>query len=431
MIVCKFGGSSLADEGQIGKVKKIIESNADRKLIVVSAPGKRNSDDIKITDLLYACARTAADGGSIQKVFSRIRDRYLGISGSLAGELDEIEHNIAAGYGADYAASRGEYLSAKMLSVYFNAEFIDAAEVIRLTADGRVDPCSYELVKERTAGEGRYIIPGFYGTDPSGAVRTFSRGGSDITGAIAARAVYADLYENWTDVPGLLMADPRIFDNPPVVREITYREIRELACAGANVFHEEAIAPVKDAGIPINIRSTNDPERKGTLITPSRSAADVPVAGISGRKGYTAVRLEKFMLNRYDSFHSGVLKTLRGMNVEPGFILYGNDNVVFLIEEEKLKEIPDFREKLLSCSGAPDRVDLEPEIAVIGIVGEGLRAEYSNTGAVTAAVFSALGDHGINPQYTSFGGSDSMLLIGVPEQVFSEALETVYSVLKK
>ena len=431
MIVCKFGGSSLADEGQIGKVKKIIESNADRKLIVVSAPGKRSSDDIKITDLLYSCARTAAGGGSIQKVFNRIRERYLCISGSLAGELDEIEHNIAAGYGTDYAASRGEYLSAKMLGVYFNAKFIDAAEVIRLTADGRVDPRSYELVKERTAGDGKYIIPGFYGTDPSGAVRTFSRGGSDITGAIAARAVHADLYENWTDVPGLLMADPRIFDNPPVVREITYREIRELACAGANVFHEEAIAPVKDAGIPINIRSTNDPEQRGTLITSSRSAADVPVAGISGKKGYTAVRLGKFMLNRYDSFHSDVLKTLRGMNMEPGFILYGNDSVVFLIEEDKLKEIPDFREKLLSCPGAPDRVDLEPGIAVIGIVGEGMRAEYNNTGAIAAAVFSMLHDRRINPRYTSFGGSDSMLLIGLQEPDFSKALEAVYSVLKK
>ncbi len=433
MIVCKFGGSSLADARQIEKVKNIIEDSSLRKLLVVSAPGRRNPADRKVTDLLYSCARSAAAGRSIEPEFALIRDRYEGICSGLhmecpvSADLDEIAHRIAAGFGADYAAdyaaSRGEYLSAKVLSVYFDAEFIDAAEVIRLTEDGLVDPLSYSLVKERTAGDRRYIVPGFYGTGPSGAIKTFSRGGSDITGAVVSRAVGAELYENWTDVPGVMMADPRIFDNPPVVQEITYREIRELAGMGTEVFHEEAIAPVKDVQIPINIRNTNDPSRTGTLITASRSAADMPVAGLAGKKGYTAVRFE--------TFHHDITEILHDMDVKADFILYGNESAVCMVQEGNLQEVSRFREKLLSIPGLPDSVEVEPDIGIIGIVGEGLSAAYNNAAALMARIFTALNKNHVTLRYTSFGGSDSTILLGVEEADFSKALESVYGVLEK
>ncbi len=437
VIVCKFGGSSLADAGQIRKVRDIIEQNEKRGAIVVSAPGKRSSEDSKVTDLLYTCAREAAEGRSIAGTFDVIRKRYLticrelGMDEFLSGDLDEIEADINAGYGADYAASRGEYLSAKMLGVYFNAEFVDAADVIRLTEDGRVDSLSYTLVQKRLTENRRYIFPGFFGTDPSGRIKTFSRGGSDITGAIVSRAAGASVYENWTDVPGLMMADPRVFDNPPVVREITYREIRDLACVGAQVFHEEAIAPVRDRGIPINIRNTNNPAEEGTLIIASRSASSVPVAGISGKTGYTAVRVRKFMMNRHEGFFGSLETLFHNLHADAGFVFHGNDSIVFLIDEERTRRIPDLTEQLLASSVKPDSVDIREGIGVIGIVGEGLKEEYGKTASFASKVFDALDRKEIKLCCTSFGGSDTMFLLGVGEQNFSKALGNIYDVLKK
>lgn len=431
MFVCKFGGSSLADSAQIKKVKAIVENSSERSIVVVSAPGKRNRDDIKITDLLYTCEQAASKGESIDSLFSGIEDRFNGICsglgidpGDLTGELEEIKKNIAAGYGSDYAASRGEYLSAKVLSTYFNMVFIDAQEVIRLTADGRVDVQSYELLKDRLAEGKRYILPGFYGADPEGKVRTFSRGGSDITGAIAARAAGAEMYENWTDVSGLLMADPRIFDNPPGIREITYREIRELAVLGANVFHEEAIAPVKDAGVPINIRNTNDPDAAGTVILESRNPENIPVAGISGKNGYLPVYVEKFMLGRYPDFSSGILNTLGSAGLSADFIFYGNDSITFLVK--RTGDIDGSRIKEILSGISCDRIEVEPPAAVFGVVGEGLG---SRTG-IGAAVFTALAEKKINVRFTSYGGSRVSLLAGVGESDFRDAMDAVYAVLK-
>ncbi len=431
MYVCKFGGSSLADSAQIKKVKALIESSSERSIVVVSAPGKRNRDDVKITDLLYSCDEAASKGKSMDSLFAGIEDRFNGICsglgidpGDLTGELEEIKKNITAGYGPDYAASRGEYLSAKVLSTYFNMVFIDAQEVIRLTADGRVDVQSYELLKERIADGKRYIIPGFYGADPEGKVKTFSRGGSDITGAIAARAAGAAMYENWTDVSGLLMADPRIFDNPPGIREITYREIRELAILGANVFHEEAIAPVKDAGIPINIRNTNDPDAAGTVILESRNPEDIPVAGISGKNGYLPVYVEKFMLGRYPDFTSGILNTLGSAGLSADFIFYGNDSITFLVK--KTRDIDGSRIKEILSGISCDGIEVESPAAVFGVVGEGL----GSRAGIGAAVFTALAEKNINVRFTSYGGSRVSFLAGVDEPDFMEAMNAVYAVLK-
>ncbi|MCK5200831.1 MAG: aspartate kinase, partial [Spirochaetales bacterium] len=302
MIVCKFGGSSVAEASQILKVKNIIESDPDRRLIIVSAPGKRNNSDEKITDLLYRCHDEVHSSGKAES-FKIIRERYSEICKSLKINdindiLDEVESGIESGKGPDYAASRGEYLAARMLADFLGAEFIDTADVIGLTEDGRVDESSYRKLNARINDKGRYIIPGFYGSDSDGKIKTFSRGGSDITGAIAARSVNADVYENWTDVSGLLMADPRMVDGPALVKELTYKEIRELASIGANVFHEEAVTPVKDHDIPINIRNTNDPEAPGTMIVTRRDASEFPIVGISGKTDYRTIFVEKLMLNR-------------------------------------------------------------------------------------------------------------------------------------
>ncbi len=431
MFVCKFGGSSLADSDQIKKVKAIIDSSRERRIVVVSAPGKRNPEDIKITDLLYSCARAASRGESIDSLFAGIESRFIGIcsdlgidSSDIAEALSEVKQNIIGGSGPDYAASRGEFLSAKVLSSYFDMEFIDALDVIRLTSDGRVDEQSYALLKDRIEEGKKYILPGFYGADPEGKVKTFSRGGSDITGAIAARAAGADMYENWTDVSGLLMADPRIFENPPGIGEITYREIREMAVLGANVFHEEAIAPVKDAGIPINIRNTNDPAAGGTVIMESRKAEAVPVAGVSGKDNYLPVYVEKFMLGRYPGFHSDILERLNAASLAADFVFYGSDSITYLVKQAEGVSPDKIKDALF---GAPyDRIEVESPAAVVGVVGEGIR----NLKDVGAKVFTLLSSADINVRFTSFGGSRVSLLIGVNETDFKGALKAVYSALQ-
>lgn len=427
MIVSKFGGSSVAEASQIRKVKKIIESNSDRQLIVVSAPGKRNPSDEKITDLLYRCADEVKNGSGA-KSFKIIRERYndicndLGIN-SISEILDEVESGIESGKGPDYAASRGEYLSARILSVYFNAEFIDTAEVIKLTDDGRVDESSYGSLNERVQDGRRYIIPGFYGSNSRGEIKTFSRGGSDITGAIAARAIKAEVYENWTDVSGLLMSDPRLVDNPGVVKELTYKEIRELASIGANVFHEEAITPVKDYNIPINIRNTNMPEADGTMIVTSRDTSLAPIVGISGKTGFSNIFIEKLMLNRYPGFREKFLSILKMNNIFPEFESTGFDSISFLAPEDQftmvdslLKEI---QEKL-----NPELVELRPSLALLGVVGSGLPEQIG----VAADVFTSLKDKKINIRFINYGGSDITLLVGVDSNSYLDALKAIHNI---
>jgi len=426
MIVCKFGGTSMADAAQMRKVKSIIDLDQDRRVVVVSAPGKRSKDDEKITDLLYSCHKAASDGKAITPYFSVIRERILAICKDLsvvsdmASRLDEIEEKISSGASADYAASRGEYLSGLMMAGVLDATFVDPEEVVRLTADGRVDDDTYPMVAEAMKGPGRYVMPGFFGSTSDGKVKTFSRGGSDISGAIAARAVDATRYENWTDVSGILMADPRIVDTPPGIKEITYREVRELASIGASVFHEEAIAPVRSVGVPINVRNTNDPEAPGTMILPSRDTAKRAVVGISGKKPYLNLYIEKLMLDRYPGFRQELLTLLQERGIVPEFEAKGFDSLSFLIPEAYVEDANAVLEAI-RANLDPDEVVFRPSLALIGVVGEGILGKAG----VAASYFLALQKADINVRFISFGGSEITLLIGVDTDRYRDALRAL------
>lgn len=426
MKVCKFGGSSVADAAQIRKVKKIIDQDPSRKIIVVSAPGKRHKEDEKITDLLYKCHALREEGQPIDGPFGIIRDRFLEIaaelkvSASLEESLDRVEEKIQAGASADYAASRGEYLSGLMIAEYLGAEFVDAEKVVRLTADGRVDESSYQLFAERARGEGTVVLPGFYGSTLEGELKTFSRGGSDISGAVAARGAQADVYENWTDVSGILMADPRIVDNPKPIHQITYTEIREMASIGANVFHEEAIAPVKSAGIPIHIKNTNDPSAEGTLIISRRDAAGSAIVGVSGKKPYRKIVIEKFLLNRYPEFPGKVERGLKSHGLTTDFELKGFDTMTLFVAGREDTDWDGVKQTIIRELQADDCV-IGAETAMIGVVGEGL----ARNSAVVGLVANALQTAGIHLEGLNFGGSPVTLLVAVPLSSYQKALQTL------
>lgn len=316
--VCKFGGTSMADGNIIRSVAKIVNSDEDRRYVVVSAPGKRFSGDIKVTDLLYECSDEAATGMKRSEVFSKIRTRFLsiekeiGMDIGLEAMLDEIEWNIVSGAGKDYCASRGEYLSGRIMAAVLGVPFVDAADVIQFKADGTLDESTYSLMASVLKKYPRAVIPGFYGKGADGKIKTFSRGGSDITGAIVARAVKASLYENWTDVSGFFACDPRIVPSAKCIKELSYQELRELSYMGANVLHSDSIFPVKAAGIPIRIRNTFRPQDEGTLIVDSdvRNPEGNVVTGIAGKKDFTVILLEKSMMNAEVGFAANVLKVL-------------------------------------------------------------------------------------------------------------------------
>jgi aspartate kinase len=430
MIVCKFGGSSVADTNQIEKVKGIVELDEERSFVVVSAPGKRSKEDEKITDLLYRCHEEASGGKSYAETFSRIRERFreiaagLGVEGSIDAELEEVERRIGEEKSPDYAASRGEFLSARLISSFLGAEFIDAEDVVRLTEDGRVDGNSYELLAERAGSEGRYVMPGFYGQGPDGKVKTFSRGGSDISGAIAARALKADVYENWTDVSGILMADPRVVKDPPQVREVTYTEVREMASVGANVFHEEAIAPVRSVGIPIHIKNTNDPEATGTHIVPKRDVESMPIIGVSGKKPYRKITVEKFMLARYPDLSAKIKKRLEKSAGACDFELRGFDTLTLFVEEKEAIDEKKLDRELIDKVGV-DGVEFGPRTAIIGIVGEGLRRRADLVGAATGTLTSRF----ISLEAVNYGGSPVTMSIAVPVGEYEKALEILVEVV--
>jgi len=423
--VCKFGGSSVADAAQVRKVKAIIEADSSRRLIVVSAPGKRSKSDEKITDLLYTCHSLAEKGKSIDIPFGTIKSRYLEIAAelktgtSLEPVIDEIGKKIQEGASADYAASRGEYLSGLMIADFLGAVCIDAERVIRLTDDGRVHESSYRLLSERVQGEDLVVLPGFYGATLEGELKTFSRGGSDISGAIAARAVHAEVYENWTDVSGILMADPRIAENPKPIEQITYREIREMASIGANVFHEEAIAPVKSIGIPINVKNTNDPSAVGTFITAGRDINAAPVVGVSGKKPYRKITIEKFMLGRYPGFSMEATEVLRTAGITVEFELKGFDTLTLFAGsgDKSGEEWDKIRQKLVREMNA-ESCTIGGEVAVIGIVGEGLMKEPRIAGQVVAALQSG----NISIEAINYGGSPITMLAAVPVEKYNQVI---------
>jgi len=363
-IVCKFGGASVADEKQIRKVEAIIRLNFRRRFIIPSAPGERFENDTKITDLLYSCHDKANNDVDISETFKIIRQRYTDIATSLCPELDiaqlldDLEFKIENGASKDYVASRGEYLCGKIIAALLGANFIDPVDGILLSDDGRLDKQSYERLSELLKGDGLFVIPGYYGATRDGKVKTFTRGGSDITGAIIARAVKADIYENWTDVSGVLMADPDIVCNPKPVKEMTYRELRELAYMGARVLHEEAVFPAQELNIPIKVLNTDEPDNSGTIIRNERDYSNTPIAGIAGRDKFTLINIEKAMMNWEVGFGRRVLEIIESYGINYEHSPTGIDSMSVIIRDEELSAAGEAITEEIRCELKPDKIKI-------------------------------------------------------------------------
>ena len=430
--VVKFGGSSLASAEQFKKVGNIIRSDKDRKFVVPSAPGKRYDGDIKVTDMLYDCYETAEAGKDFTKKLDAIKARYneiiegLGIDFSLEEDFKIVAENFAAKAGKDYAASRGEYLNGKIMAAYLGYEFIDSATVIRFDEDGNFDAdITNKMMSERLASCENAVIPGFYGAYADGKVKTFSRGGSDITGSIVARALKADLYENWTDVSGFLVTDPRIIKNPEVVDMITYRELRELSYMGASVLHEDAIFPVRKAGIPINIRNTNHPEDKGTMIVATTSQkSKYTITGLAGKKGFVAVTVDKDMMNSEIGFCRKVLQVFEENDISIEHMPSGIDTMCIFVHQDEFQEHEQVVLSGIQRAVEPDTVDVEADLALIAVVGRGMKEARGTAGRI----FSALAHANINCKMIDQGSSELNIIIGVRNADFEAAIQAIYDI---
>ena len=430
--VCKFGGTSLADAGQMRQVKGIVETDGDRRYVVPSAPGKRTPDDQKITDLLYLCHEHAKQGISFDEVFNLISARYqqiideLGLNLDLGPKLDQVKSDLAAGASSDYAASRGEFLNGPIIAALLGYEFIDAAEIIHFDEHGRFDvDKTQESVAARLGQHERAVVPGFYGSMPDGTIKTFSRGGSDITGAIVARGASASVYENWTDVSGLLMTDPRVVDNPNPIDVITYRELRELAYMGATVLHDEAIFPVRAAGIPVNIRNTNEPDNPGTQIVAETQpvAHEKSISGIAGRKDFTVIGIEKALMNAEIGWARRVLSALEDNEVSFEHMPSGIDTMSLVIADSELEDgkLDQVLEQInVDCH--PDRVHVYPHMALIATVGRGM----AHTPGMAARLFAALAGAQVNVRMIDQGSSELNIIVGVEADDFEKAVRAIY-----
>lgn len=431
-IVVKFGGSSLASAKQFKKVADIIRAGKGRKYVVPSAPGKRNDKDEKVTDLLYQCYDAASQGKSYKKILDKIRERYeeiidgLHLNVNLDHEFQTIEENFVAGIGRDYAASRGEYLNGILMAAYLGIPFIDAAEVVFFDEYGNflAEETNREL-EERLAHTERAVIPGFYGSKKDGQICTFSRGGSDITGSIVARAIHADLYENWTDVSGFLVADPRIVDDPEVIETITYKELRELSYMGASVLHEDAIFPVRKEGIPIHIRNTNRPEDRGTLIVENtcRKPRHL-ITGIAGKKGFCSMYIEKAMMNSEVGFGRKVLGVLEDQGISFEHMPSGIDTMTVFIHQTEFMAHEQQVIAGIHRAVAPDLIDLESDLALVAVVGRGMRGSRGTA----ARVFAALAHARINIKMIDQGSSESNIIVGIRNEDFEDAIRAIYDV---
>lgn len=430
--VVKFGGSSLASAEQFKKVSNIIKADSARRFVVPSAPGKRSSDDTKVTDMLYECYTASAKGMDYKPILQKIKDRYneiintLGLSISLDKEFDIIEACFIGKAGRDYAASRGEYLNGMVLADYLGFEFIDAAEVIFFDDNGAFDADrTNEVLSERLATAKNAVIPGFYGSMPNDTIKTFSRGGSDVTGSIVAKAVKADLYENWTDVSGFLVADPRIVKNPKVIETITYKELRELSYMGATVLHEDAIFPVRKEGIPINIKNTNAPEDKGTMIVESTSKKpNYTITGIAGKRGFTAVSIEKDMMNSELGFGRKILEVFEKNNISFEHMPSGIDTMSVIVQQSEFEKKEQEVLAGIHRNTSPDSIDIESDIALIAVVGRGMKSTRGTAGRI----FSALAHAHVNVKMIDQGSSELNIIIGVKDEDFEKAMVAIYDI---
>lgn len=430
--VVKFGGSSLASAEQFKKVGNIIRAEAERKYVVPSAPGKRFSKDTKVTDMLYQCYALAEKGEAFGERLEAIKARYqeiidgLELSLSLENEFKTIEKNFQEKAGENYAASRGEYLNAIIMADYLGFTFIDAAEVIFFDANGDFAADKTNEVLSATLKKcDNAVIPGFYGSTPDGKVKTFSRGGSDITGSIVAKAVQADVYENWTDVSGFLIADPRIIPNPEVIDTITYRELRELSYMGATVLHEDAIFPVRQQGIPINIRNTNAPEDNGTWIVGSTcQKSRFVITGIAGKKGFCAVNIEKDMMNSEIGFGRKVLQAFEENGISFEHSPSGIDTFTVFVHQD---EFMDKEQKVVAGIhrlAQPDTIEIESDLALLAVVGRGMKSTRGTAGRI----FSALAHANINVKMIDQGSSELNIIIGVANADFEAAVKAIYDI---
>ena len=400
--VVKFGGSSLASAAQFKKVGDIIRAEESRRYVVPSAPGKRFADDTKVTDMLYQCYALAEEGKKFDELLKKIRSRYneiiqgLGLDLSLDSEFEVIKSQFVEQAGKDYAASRGEYLNGIVMANYLGYTFIERA-----------------------------VIPGFYGAAPDGSVKTFSRGGSDVTGSLVARAISADMYENWTDVSGFLVADPRIINNPEVIETITYRELRELSYMGASVLHEDAIFPVRKAGIPINIRNTNMPEDKGTMIVESTCRSPkYTITGIAGKKGFCSISVDKAMMNSEIGFGRKVLGVFEDNGISFEHMPSGIDTMTIFVHQ---KEFVDKEQQVIASihrAVEPDFVEMESDLALIAVVGRGMKATRGTAGRI----FSALAHAHVNVKMIDQGSSELNIIIGVKNSDFENAVRAIYDI---
>lgn len=430
--VVKFGGSSLASAEQFKKVGNIIRAEESRRYVIPSAPGKRFSDDVKVTDMLYKCYGAAVKGKKFTDLLKDIQERYneiiegLGLTLSLEKEFEIIRDNFAKKAGRDYAASRGEYLNGIIMANYLGYEFIDAAEVIFFDEEGKFDADKTdEILSERLNKAERAVIPGFYGSLPDGTIKTFSRGGSDVTGSIVAKAAKVDLYENWTDVSGFLIADPRIIQNPKSIEAITYKELRELSYMGATVLHEDAIFPVRKEGIPINIRNTNTPEDKGTLIVEATCRhPKYTITGIAGKQGFASITIEKAMMNSEVGFGRKVLQVFEDNHISFEHMPSGIDTMTVFVHQSEFEET---EQKVLAGihhAVQPDSIELESDLALIAVVGRGMRATRGTAGRI----FSALAHANVNVKMIDQGSSELNIVIGVRNHDFENAIKAIYDI---
>ena len=430
--VVKFGGSSLASAGQFAKAGDIIRSEESRRYVVPSAPGKRNAKDMKVTDMLYACYAAAEAEEDFKLKLKKIKERYdaiingLNLKLSLEAEFQKIAENFQKKAGADYAASRGEYLNGIIMASYLGYEFIDAAEVVFFDKNGEFEAeKTNKALSRRLKKSERAVIPGFYGAKEDGTVCTFSRGGSDITGSIVAKAAGADVYENWTDVSGFLIADPRIIENPEVIRVITYRELRELSYMGATVLHEDAVFPGRKEGSPINIRHTTQPDEKGTLIVESTCHhSKYTITGIAGKKGFVAVNIDKDMMNSEVGFGRKVLSAFEQNGISFEHMPSGIDTMTVFVHQE---EFEGKEQQVLSAIhriAQPDTIDLEADLALIAVVGRGMRSTRGTAGRI----FSALSHANVNVKMIDQGSSELNIIIGVANQDFETAIRAIYDI---
>lgn len=428
--VVKFGGSSLADANQFRKVAQIIRSDSERRYVVPSAPGKRFSDDIKVTDMLYRCYEAVGEGKNATAEFLPIAERFdgiisdLGLTLSLDDEYEIIAENFKKRAGRDYAASRGEYLNSIILANYLGFQFVDAAKCVFFTAAGEfdadlTDACLASVLE----GYSEAVIPGFYGAKPDGTIQTFSRGGSDFTGSVVAKAIGARLYENWTDVSGFLAADPRIVDNPEIIDFITYKELRELSYMGAGVLHQDAIFPVRSARIPINIRNTNKPEDPGTMIVPEAPAKTDGrvITGIAGKKHFSVISIEKDEMNAEVGFLRRILTILDHEGLGFEHIPTGIDTMSLVVNSDELEKCPNVVKYITEITH-PNHIEVINNLALIAVVGRSMREKKGTA----TRIFAALSHANINIKMIDQGSSELNIIVGIDEKDFEKAIKVIY-----